>query len=78
MVCPREIPRCCQSCTRLTLRHQGKGTGIYRDPGSTADTTGGAEEMNTVVIDQDTAGRMEEETLSKTGDTEEDKGGTVA
>ena len=39
---------------------------------------GGAEEMNTTMINQDMASRMEEETLSKTGDADEDKGGIVA
>jgi hypothetical protein len=62
---------------RQTLKHQGKGTGIDRDPGSTADTVGGAEEMNVAMIDQDTVGRMEEEMLSEEGDTEEDKRDTV-
>ena len=38
---------------------------------------GGAEEMNTIMINQDTEGRMEEETLCETRNTEKNNRGMV-
>ena len=72
-MCLWGMPCCRLSRTRLTPSHQGKYTGIDRDPGSTEDTTGGAEKMNVVMIVQDMVVRIEEETLSKNGDIEKDK-----